>query len=91
MPIKHPELFKRVENDPPKGILLHGPPGSGKTLLAIAIATETDANFIVINGPEIISRYHGQSEKDLRTIFAEAKKKSTFHHFFRSFRFNLFF
>ncbi len=74
LPIRHPELFKRIGIDPPKGVLLHGPPGTGKTLLAQAVANETEANFIRINGPDIMSKFYGQSEKNLRNIFTEAKE-----------------
>jgi transitional endoplasmic reticulum ATPase len=76
LPIRHPELFKRIGVDPPKGVLLHGPPGTGKTLLARAVAYETDAHFITISGPEIMSKFYGQSEENLRKIFDEAKEKS---------------
>ena len=76
LPIRHPELFKRIGIDPPKGVLLHGPPGTGKTLLARAVAYETDAHFITISGPEIMSKFYGQSEENLRNIFDEAKEKS---------------
>ncbi|MFX1273700.1 MAG: AAA family ATPase [Promethearchaeota archaeon] len=76
LPIRHPELFKKIGIDPPKGVLLHGPPGTGKTLLARAIAFETDAQFISISGPEIMSKFFGQSEENLRNIFEEAKKKA---------------
>ncbi|TFF99541.1 MAG: AAA family ATPase [Promethearchaeota archaeon] len=76
LPIKHPELFKRIGIEPPKGVLLHGPPGTGKTLLARAVAHETDANFITISGPEIMSKFYGQSEENLRKIFKEAKESS---------------
>jgi transitional endoplasmic reticulum ATPase len=72
LPLKHPELFRRLGIDPPKGVLLHGPPGTGKTMIAKAVATETNAHFKVINGPEIISKYYGESEKQLREIFDEA-------------------
>ena len=72
LPLKHPELFRRLGIDPPKGVLLHGPPGTGKTMIAKAIATETNAHFTSINGPEIISKYYGESEKQLREIFDEA-------------------
>ncbi len=74
LPLKHPELFKRLGIEPPKGILLYGPPGTGKTLLAKAVANETDAYFIAINGPEIMSKFYGESEQRLREIFEEAKK-----------------
>ncbi|MCQ5340874.1 MAG: AAA family ATPase, partial [Candidatus Methanomethylicia archaeon] len=63
LPLRHPELFKRLGIDPPKGVLLYGPPGCGKTLLAKAVANETDAYFIAINGPEIISKFYGESEQ----------------------------
>ncbi|MFX1238293.1 MAG: CDC48 family AAA ATPase [Promethearchaeota archaeon] len=74
LPIRHPELFKRIGIDPPKGVLLHGPPGTGKTLLARAVAYETDAHFITISGPEIMSKFYGQSEENLRKKFEEAKE-----------------
>ncbi len=74
LPLKHPELFKRLGIEPPKGILLYGPPGCGKTLLAKAVANETDAYFIAINGPEIMSKFYGESEQRLREIFEEAKE-----------------
>ena len=73
LPIRHPELFKRIGIDPPKGVLLHGPPGTGKTLLARAVAYETEAHFITISGPEIMSKFYGQSEENLRKVFEEAK------------------
>ncbi|TFG22614.1 MAG: AAA family ATPase [Promethearchaeota archaeon] len=76
LPIRHPELFQRIGIDPPKGVLLHGPPGTGKTLLARAVAYETDAHFITISGPEIMSKFYGQSEQNLRKIFDEAKEQS---------------
>ena len=72
LPLKHPELFRRLGIDPPKGVLLHGPPGTGKTMIAKAVATETNAHFTSINGPEIISKYYGESEKQLREIFDDA-------------------
>jgi transitional endoplasmic reticulum ATPase len=74
MPIRHPELFTRLKIEPPKGILLHGPPGCGKTLLAKTVATESEAYFRVINGPEIVSQYYGESEKFLREAFKEAEQ-----------------
>ncbi len=74
IPLKHPEIFEKLGIEPPKGVLLHGPPGTGKTLLAKAVATETDANFILLNGPEIMSKYYGESEKKIRDIFEEAEK-----------------
>ena len=76
LPIRHPELFKRIGIDPPKGVLLHGPPGTGKTLLARAVAYETEAHFITISGPEIMSKFYGQSEENLRKLFEEAKDMS---------------
>ena len=76
LPLKHPELFRRLGIDPPKGVLLHGPPGTGKTMIAKAVATETNAHFQSINGPEIISKYYGESEKQLREIFDEAAANS---------------
>jgi transitional endoplasmic reticulum ATPase len=72
LPLKHPILFRRLGIDPPKGVLLHGPPGTGKTMIAKAVANETNAHFTSINGPEIISKYYGESEKQLREIFDEA-------------------
>ncbi len=76
IPLKHPEIFQRLGIEPPKGVLLHGPPGTGKTLLAKAVATETEANFILLNGPEIMSKFYGESEKKIRDIFKEAEKTS---------------
>ncbi|MEM4396256.1 MAG: CDC48 family AAA ATPase [Candidatus Woesearchaeota archaeon] len=76
LPLKHPEIFKRLGIEPPKGILLYGPPGTGKTLLARAVANETNASFFVINGPEIMSKYYGQSEANLRKIFEDAEKNA---------------
>ncbi|MCX6747994.1 MAG: CDC48 family AAA ATPase [Candidatus Pacearchaeota archaeon] len=74
LPLKHPEIFEKLGIDPPKGVLLHGPPGTGKTLLAKAVAYETEANFILINGPEFMSKFYGESEKNLRDKFEEAEK-----------------
>ncbi|HTZ41888.1 MAG TPA: CDC48 family AAA ATPase [Candidatus Omnitrophota bacterium] len=74
IPLKHPELFRKLGIQPPKGVLLHGPPGTGKTLLARAVATESEANFILLNGPEIMSKFYGESEKKIRDIFEEAEK-----------------
>ncbi|MFH1638526.1 MAG: CDC48 family AAA ATPase [Candidatus Woesearchaeota archaeon] len=74
LPMKHPELFERLGIDPPKGVLLHGPPGCGKTLLAKAVANETDAKFILINGPEIVSKFVGEAEQKVRGIFEDAEK-----------------
>ncbi len=76
LPLKHPELFERLGIEPPKGVLLHGPPGCGKTLLAKAVANESGANFFIINGPEIISKWYGQSEQNLRKIFENAEKNA---------------
>ena len=76
LPLKHQILFRRLGIDPPRGVLLHGPPGTGKTLIAKAVASETKANFTSINGPEIISKYYGESEKQLREIFDEAAANS---------------
>jgi len=74
LPLRHPELFERLGIAPPKGVLLHGPPGTGKTLIAKAVANETDANFYSISGPEIMSKFYGESEKHLRDIFEEGTK-----------------
>ena len=76
IPLKHPEIFERLGIEPPKGILLHGPPGTGKTLLAKAVANESEANFILLNGPEIMSKFYGESEKKIRDIFEEAEKSA---------------
>jgi len=76
LPLRHPELFHRLGIDPPKGVLLYGPPGCGKTLLAKAVATESEANFFAINGPEIMSKFYGESEKRLREIFEKAQKNA---------------
>ena len=76
LPLRHPELFKRLGVEAPKGVLLHGPPGTGKTLLAKAIANETNSNFFTIGGPEIMSNYHGESEERLRNVFQEAEKNA---------------
>ena len=74
VPLRHPELFSRLGINPPRGVLLHGPPGTGKTLIARAVASETDANFVSISGPEIVSKFYGESEQKLRQIFEEASK-----------------
>ncbi len=76
LPIKHPKIFNRLGIDPPKGVLLHGPPGTGKTLIAKAVANESGASFYTINGPEIMSKFYGQSEENLRKIFDEAEKNA---------------
>ncbi len=72
LPMKHPQIFKKLGIEPPQGVLLHGPPGTGKTLLAKAVANETSASFFSIAGPEIISKYYGESEQQLREIFEDA-------------------
>ncbi|MEJ2267738.1 MAG: AAA family ATPase, partial [Nanoarchaeota archaeon] len=74
IPMKHPEIFQRLGISPPKGVLLHGPPGTGKTLLAKAVANESEANFVLLNGPEIMSKFYGESVKKIRNIFEEAEK-----------------
>ena len=74
LPLRHPELFQRLGVDPPKGVLLHGPPGTGKTRLARAVANESDAQFFHISGPEIMGSGYGESEKKLRALFEEASK-----------------
>ncbi len=76
LPLRHPELFERLGIDPPKGVLLYGPPGTGKTLLAKAVANEASAHFIYLSGPEIMSKYYGQSEENLREIFKEAQENA---------------
>ena len=76
LPLKHAELFERLGIDPPKGVLLFGPPGTGKTLIAKAVANEAGANFLSIQGPEIMSKYYGQSEERLREKFEEAQKNA---------------
>ena len=74
LPLRHPELFQRLGIEPPKGVFLYGPPGCGKTLVAKAVANESDANFYVISGPEIMSKYYGESEARLREIFQKAQE-----------------
>ena len=76
LPMKHPELFERLGIDPPKGVLLHGPPGTGKTLLAKAVANESGVNFVSIAGPEIMSKFYGESEQRIREIFQQAEKEA---------------
>lgn len=76
MPLRNPEIFEELAIDPPKGVILHGPPGTGKTLIAKAVANEADANFISVSGPEIMSKYYGESEGELRDIFEEAEENS---------------
>ncbi len=84
-PLKNPEMFKRLGVTPPKGILLHGPPGCGKTLLAMAVATESEANFISIRGPEVFSKWVGESEKAIREIFRKARMAAPSIIFFDEF------
>ncbi len=76
LPLRHPEIFERVGIEAPKGVLLYGPPGTGKTLLAKAVANETNANFYSIGGPEIMSKFYGESEEKLRSIFKEAQENA---------------
>ena len=76
LPMRHPEIFNRLGIQPPKGLLLYGPPGTGKTLLARALANETDAHFISISGPEIMSKFYGESEENLRSKFKEAEENA---------------
>jgi transitional endoplasmic reticulum ATPase len=76
LPLRHPEIFQRLGIDPPKGVLLHGPPGCGKTLLARAVANESDANFYAINGPEVMSKFYGESEARMRKMFEDAEKNA---------------
>ncbi|AET64800.1 CDC48 family AAA ATPase [Methanothrix harundinacea] len=76
LPMKHPEVFNRLGIEPPKGVLLHGSPGTGKTLIAKALANETNANFFSIAGPEVMSKYYGESEQRLREIFEEANRST---------------
>lgn len=76
LPMRHPELFEKLGIDPPRGLLLHGPPGTGKTLLAEAVANEVDANLFTISGPEIMGRYYGESEEELREVFEQATEQS---------------
>ncbi|ELZ17761.1 ATPase AAA [Haloterrigena salina JCM 13891] len=76
LPMRHPELFQQLGIEPPKGVLLHGPPGTGKTLMAKAVANEIDAHFETISGPEIMSKYYGESEEQLREVFEEAEENA---------------
>ncbi|MCX8166316.1 MAG: CDC48 family AAA ATPase [Candidatus Micrarchaeota archaeon] len=76
LPMRHPELFERLGIEPPKGVLIYGPPGTGKTLLAKAVASESEAHFIHIGGPELVSKFVGESEEKLRAIFKEAEEKA---------------
>ncbi len=74
LPIRHPELFRRLNIEPPKGVLFHGPPGTGKTLMAKAVSQEANAHFLIINGPEIMSKFYGDSERNLKNIFNQAER-----------------
>ena len=74
LPLRHPEIFERLGIEPPKGVLLYGPPGTGKTLIAKAVANEVDAHFVTLSGPEIMSKYYGESEGKLREVFEEAQE-----------------
>ncbi|HVP81934.1 MAG TPA: AAA family ATPase, partial [Nitrososphaeraceae archaeon] len=76
LPLRHPELFRRLGVEAPKGVLLHGPPGTGKTLLAKAIANETNASYYTIGGPEIMSKFYGESEEKLRNVFKQAEQNA---------------
>src|SRR3972149_1960013 len=76
LPLRHPEIFERLGVEAPKGVLLHGPPGTGETLLAKAVASETNANFYSISGPEIMSKFYGQSEENLRDMFKQAEENA---------------
>jgi transitional endoplasmic reticulum ATPase len=76
LPLRYPEVFERLGIDPPKGVLLHGPPGCGKTLIARAVAHETSAHFVHVNGPEVIDKWYGASEASLRKIFDEAQRRA---------------
>ena len=76
LPMRHPELFNRLGIEPPKGVLLHGPPGTGKTMIAKAVANEIDAHFQTLSGPEIMSKYYGESEEQLREVFEEAQENA---------------
>ncbi|HET8631467.1 MAG TPA: CDC48 family AAA ATPase [Thermomicrobiales bacterium] len=76
LPLRYPQLFQRLGIEPPKGVLLHGPPGTGKTLIARAVAYETAAHFFHVNGPELINKFYGQSEANLRSMFEEAERRA---------------
>ena len=76
LPLKYPAVFDRLGVEPPKGVLLYGPPGTGKTLIARAVAAETNATFFIINGPEVINKFYGESESRLRSVFQDAQRKS---------------
>jgi len=85
LPLKHPDLFRKLGIEPPAGVLLHGPPGTGKTLLAKAVANESEANFILVNGPEIVNKFYGQSEENIRKQFEKAEKNAPSIIFFDEF------
>ncbi|MBU2634339.1 MAG: CDC48 family AAA ATPase [Nanoarchaeota archaeon] len=85
VPLKHPQVFEKLGIEPPKGVLLHGPPGTGKTLLAKAVANESEANFVLVNGPEIVNKFYGESEKRIREIFDQAEKNAPSIIFFDEF------
>src|SRR5574337_1237789 len=74
LPMRHPELFEKLGVEPPKGVLLYGPPGTGKTLIAKAVASTTESNFISIKGPELLSKWVGESEKGIREVFRKARQ-----------------
>ncbi len=76
LPLRNPQIFESLGISPPKGVLLHGPPGTGKTLLAKAVASETNANFILVNGPELLSKFYGETEKKIRNLFEDAEKNA---------------
>ncbi len=76
LPLKHPELFEALGIEPPKGVLLHGPPGTGKTLIAKAVASESEAHFILVNSPELTSKFYGETEKRIREVFEDAEKNA---------------
>ncbi|HLD12483.1 MAG TPA: CDC48 family AAA ATPase [Candidatus Nanoarchaeia archaeon] len=76
LPLKHPEVFEALGIEPPKGVLLHGPPGTGKTMIAKAVANEAEANFILVNSPELTSKFYGETEKRIREVFEEAEKNA---------------
>ncbi len=76
LPLKHPEIFEKLGIEPPKGVLLYGPPGCGKTLLAKAVANESEASFLLLNGPEVMSKFYGESEKRIRDLFEQAEKNA---------------
>jgi transitional endoplasmic reticulum ATPase len=76
VPMRYPQVFKKLGVSPPKGVLLYGPPGTGKTLLAKAVANETEANFVYIGGPEVMSKWYGQSEENLRNVFKDAQENA---------------